>query len=107
MKHSIVATAVAALALVGCGQQQKSQPPANAPAAENGQTYKGQGKVTAVAGDQVTIAHGPIAGIGWPAMTMTFTAPGTMARTVRSGDAVSFAFRQQGSAYVLTSLQKH
>ena len=107
MKYSIVATAGAALALAGCGQQQKSQTPANAPAAETAQTYRGQAKVTAVAGDQVTIAHGPIAGIGWPAMTMTFTAPAGMSNGVRSGDQVSFAFRQQGSAYVLTSLQKH
>ena len=105
MNYSLLAAAMA-LALAGCGQQQKSQPQANAPAAETAQTYSGAGKVTAVAGDQVSIAHGPIQGIGWPAMTMAFTAPAGMADGVKVGDQVSFSFRQQGGAYRLTSLQK-
>ena len=100
MNYSLLAAAVA-LALAGCGQQ----PQANAPAAETARTYSGAGKVTAVAGDQVSIAHGPIQGIGWPAMTMAFTAPTGMAN-VKVGDQVSFSFRQQAGGYQLTSLQK-
>ena len=105
MNYPILAAALA-LAVAGCGQQQKSQPQANAPAAETARPYSGAGKVTAVAGDQVSIAHGPIQGIGWPAMTMAFTAPAGMADGVKVGDQVSFSFRQQGGAYRLTSLQK-
>jgi Cu(I)/Ag(I) efflux system periplasmic protein CusF len=101
MKHSILAASVA-LALAGCGQQ----PQANAPAADTARTYSGAGKVTAVAGDQVSIAHGPIQGIGWPAMMMSFTAPAGMANGVKVGDQVSFSFRQQAGGYPLTSLQK-
>ena len=105
MNYPILAAALA-LAVAGCGQQQKSQPQANAPAAETARTYSGAGKVTAVAGDQVSIAHGPIQGIGWPAMTMAFSAPAGMANGVKVGDQVSFSFRQQGGVYPLTSLQK-
>ena len=107
MKYPTIATAVAALALAGCGQKQHSQKQVSAPADEAAQTYSGAGKVTAIATDQVSIAHGPIEGIGWPAMTMTFTAPGTMSALVKPGDQVSFAFRKDGSAYVLTGLNKH
>ena len=106
MKHSIFAVAVVALALAGCGQQQKLQTQENSSAAETSQTYSGAGKVTAITGDQVSIAHGPIEGIGWPAMTMTFTAPTGMSSGVKIGDEVAFSFRQEGSAYKLTSLQK-
>jgi Cu(I)/Ag(I) efflux system periplasmic protein CusF len=94
-----------ALALSACGQgNEAAQGNAAATAVE---TYSGTGKVTAVAGDEVTIAHGPIAGIGWPAMSMTFrAATPAMAGAVKPGDAVSFQFRKDGSAYALTSLTK-
>lgn len=104
MKQSILIAA--AIALTGCGQAQRSGADNNGQAAEAAQTYSGTGKVTAVAGNQVTIDHGPIEGIGWPAMTMTFTAPDGIASTIKPGDDVSFSFRQDGSAYRLTSLQK-
>ena len=64
--------------------------------------YSGTGTVKSIAGDQVAIAHGPIKGIGWPAMTMTFTAPGDTAAGVKVGDRVDFSFRKNGGAYVLT-----
>jgi Cu/Ag efflux protein CusF len=101
-----MAVAVTALALVACGPQQKSETQANAPAAEPAQTYSGTGTITAVAGDQVSIKHGPIADIGWPAMTMTFTAPADVAPGAKVGDEVDFSFRKNGSAYQLTSLRK-
>lgn len=107
MKKTIT-TAAVALALSACGEPQPATEAnaANAAAEDAALTYSGTGKVTAMAGDQVTIAHGPIEGIGWPAMTMAFTAPDGIASAVNAGDEVSFSFRQDGSAYVLTSLQK-
>jgi Cu(I)/Ag(I) efflux system protein CusF len=102
-----MAAAMTALALAGCGQQQKSETQANAPATEADQTYSGSGAITAIAGDQVSIKHGPIAGIGWPAMTMTFTAPADVAHGASVGDRVDFSFRKNGTAYQLTSLRKH
>ena len=106
MNYSISLVAAAVLALAGCGQAQQSGGDNNASAVEAAQTYSGTGKITAVAGDQVTIAHGPIEGIGWPAMTMAFKAPDGMAADVAAGDEVSFSFRQDGGAHVLTSLKK-
>jgi len=110
MKLLTFATAACALALTACGQQKTADSEANAPAAtelaQSAETYSGTGKVTAITGEQVTIDHGPIEGIGWPAMTMTFKAPAGMAASVEVGSEVSFAFRQDGSAYVLTRLEK-
>ena len=76
-----------------------------APAAES--SYSAEGEVTAIEGDQVTIAHGPVEGLGWPAMTMTFQAgsPG-MANGVAVGDRVSFAFKEASGGYSLTSITK-
>ena len=67
------------------------------------QLYSGTGTVQSINGDQVAIAHGPISGIGWPAMTMTFTAPPDIAPNAKVGAKVDFSFRKEGSAYVLTS----
>lgn len=99
------------LVLAACGENQQTtlenRQDRNV-ASQAGASYSAAGKVTAIAGDQVTIAHGPVEGIGWPAMTMTFRAASPqMTQGVNAGDQVSFAFRQDGSAYVLTSLQKH
>jgi Cu/Ag efflux protein CusF len=110
MKYPIIAAAAAALALSGCGQAQKTETEATG-VDDNGavhadQSYSGAGKISAIAGDQLSIAHGPIAGIGWPAMTMTFTAPSGIAAGMRVGDQVDFSFRKNGSAYLLTSLRK-
>jgi Cu/Ag efflux protein CusF len=109
LKLRTLLTGLGTLAIAACGQPQGATPEANldagAQAAEGGQTYSGTGKVTAVAGDQVTISHGPIEGLGWPAMTMGFTAPEGIAGGVQAGSNVSFSFRQQGGAYALTSLE--
>jgi Cu(I)/Ag(I) efflux system protein CusF len=70
-------------------------------------TYSATGNVTVIAGDRVTISHGPVAGLGWPAMTMTFTAPEpAMLRGIGVGDRVTFQFRQNGTDYPLTALAK-
>jgi Cu(I)/Ag(I) efflux system protein CusF len=110
MKLLTFATATVALALTACAQQKASDSEANAPAAtelaQSAETYSSTGKVTAIAGDQVTIDHGPIEGIGWPAMTMSFSAPPKMAAGVEVGSEVSFAFRQDGGTYVLTRFEK-
>lgn len=98
------------LLLVACGESRnaaiENRQDTNV-ASNDGASYSAAGKVAAIAGERVTIAHGPVESIGWPAMTMTFRAASPqMTQGVNAGDRVSFAFRQDGSAYVLTSLQK-
>jgi Cu(I)/Ag(I) efflux system membrane fusion protein len=116
--HFLIAAAVS-LGLASCGES--SAPPEQRRPAEqtqvgtaqpagqqaNGEVHRAQGDVTEVSGDQVTISHGPVGSAGWSAMTMTFNAPSPdMLRGVNQGDPVSFAFRQQGNAYVLSSISK-
>ena len=56
---------------------------------------------------RVTIDHGPIAGLGWPAMTMTFAlADREMLRGLRRGDQVSFRLRRQGDSYVIDHISR-
>ena len=100
-----------ALLLVGCGKEQTAVPEnrdaaGGSPASNaEAEVYSGTGTVQSVVGDKVTIAHGPIEGIGWPAMTMSFTAPPEMPKGLQAGSPVDFSFRQDGSAFVLTSIR--
>ncbi len=41
----------------------------------------------------VTIHHGPIAALGWPAMTMTFKATPAALRAAKAGQTVRFTLR--------------
>lgn len=100
------------LLLVACGEKQnagienREGSDANLTASQSSEVYSGTGAVTAITGDQVTIAHGPIEGIGWPAMTMTFAAePGDLAG-LKTGDQVTFAFRQQDGKSIISSISK-
>src|SRR5256712_8161618 len=73
-----------------------------------GKTHKGAGTVKKVdsAGGKVTIAHGPIATMKWPAMSMTFTVKDKALLGKFSQDKkVEFEFVEQGSAYVITSVK--
>ncbi len=50
------------------------------------------GRVEQVTKDGVTLSHGPVPAIGWPAMTMTFRADPMLLKGLKVGDQVSFAF---------------
>ena len=68
--------------------------------------HKGAGTVTKIdsAGGKVTIAHGPIPGMKWPAMTMTFAVKDkALLGKLSPEKKVEFEFVQQGSDYVITS----
>ena len=99
-----------ALLLAACGEKQNATPEvANVAGGQTSdataEVYSGTGTIESVAGNKVTIAHGPIEGIGWPAMTMTFTAPPSLAEGIKVGSQVDFSFRQDGGSYVLTLLR--
>ena len=109
MKRVSIASALALLlAVAACGGGQNNQStPANAAANASQATYSAAGNVTAIAGDRVTISHGPVEGLGWPAMTMTFRAGDpAMLNGISVGDRVSFQFRQSGTDYPLTAISK-
>lgn len=71
-------------------------------------THKASGTVTKLDRQKstVTISHGPVQSMQWPAMTMTFKAKDkAMLDKVKPGEKVDFEFIQQGKDYVLTSVR--
>ena len=70
--------------------------------------HVGQGKVESVSSDIITISHGPIAILKWPAMTMGFGKPApTSFPDVHVGDTVRFEFQEGGpSDYQLAKVQR-
>ena len=70
------------------------------------QTHKASGTVTKVdqPNSKVTIAHGPVPSLKWPAMTMNFIVKDkALLGKLSSGKKVQFEFVQQGRDYVITS----
>lgn len=54
---------------------------------------------------QVNITHGPIAGLGWPGMTMSFPVKDRgVLRQLRPGERVAFRLSQQHGRYVITEI---
>jgi Cu(I)/Ag(I) efflux system membrane fusion protein len=75
------------------GAMATTQPAATAPA-----SYSAQGKVESVEADTITISHGAIPELKWPAMTMGFGKPDAKAfADVKPGDTVHFQFRKGGA----------
>jgi Cu(I)/Ag(I) efflux system periplasmic protein CusF len=73
-----------------------------------GKTHKATGKVTKVdpGKGSVTISHGPVASMNWPAMTMTFKAKDkAMLDKVKNGDQVEFSFVGSGKDQVITEIK--
>ena len=69
--------------------------------------HSAEGTVESVTPDVITISHGPVATMKWPAMTMGFATPqGKTFPAVKPGDRVRFEFRESGrSGFELQSLQ--
>lgn len=79
-------------------------PSASAAAAS---TFVAQGKVESVDADSLTISHGPVGELAWPAMTMAFDKPQANAfPDVKAGDVVHFGFRKKGDDYELVSVHR-
>lgn len=76
-----------------------------APAAKTGQ---GTGVITAIdaKASTLTIRHGPIPSVNWPAMTMTFKAsPATLLHGLSVGQTIGFDVRTQGMAADVTAVR--
>jgi len=70
--------------------------------------FVGEGKVESVEPDGITIAHGPVAALKWPPMTMGFGKPNAKAfADVKPGDTVHFEFKKGGPMdYELVSVHR-
>lgn len=119
MRMSTMSAPVLALALVlvGCGDRAET-PAAEgaaadssvadkgaAPALEHG---KGAGTVTAIdaAKGSVTLDHGAIPELKWPAMEMSFAAKPDQLTGIRVGDKVDFEIDWDGKTGSVTSIRK-
>ena len=113
MRKSTMAAPVLAVALLlpGCGKQ--AAPPVDSVGAETGAASSlkhgnGAGAVTAIdaGSDSVTLDHGPIADLNWPAMTMSFAAKSGQLAGLRVGDKVEFEIDWDGKTALVTSIRK-
>lgn len=124
MTGTLTMIASAARLLAACGRQTdpaavEPSPTASAaavatadvgPATSAGQAGKSgsvEGVVTAVdaAAGTVTIQHGTIAAVGWPAMTMRFKADPAVVRKAAVGTRVRFDLTVQGNAAEVTAIR--
>lgn len=78
------------------------------PAAEQSPAVSATGVVKGIDTEnhKVTIEHGPIPALNWPAMTMRFTfTPQTQLNNIKPGDNVAFTFIQQGNLSLLQDIK--
>jgi len=62
-------------------------------AANTAERHTGTAKIEAIGRDTMTLSHGPIASLKWPAMTMDFKLPkGGAPRGLEAGDRIDFEF---------------
>lgn len=59
-----------------------------------------------ISAKKVTITHGPIASVNWPAMTMTFDAPNVDLGSVKVGDHVVFELAVNGMHGQVTKIER-
>ena len=123
MKKAMILTALIALpiGLSGCNKKPEAPkveaPKAVAPADAmsnmempvGSKMGKGSGTVTAVdaVAGKITLDHGAIPAVGWPAMKMGFSAKPDLLNGVAVGDKVDFDLTVSGSAGEVTAIRKH
>lgn len=95
MKAAIMGIIALSLASPASAQSMKPMPGRANPVVKTG---RGVGVITALDASKgkVTIKHGPIPSVGWPAMTMSFRATPALLRTARVGQTVAFDVRTRG-----------
>lgn len=54
---------------------------------------------------KITLAHGPVDALGWPAMTMGFKATPEQIASVQPGQSVRFEFTAEGMAATITRIE--
>ena len=72
------------------------------------QSASAEGTVTAIDAEAgtITIEHGPVPAIDWPAMTMAFDADEQLRKKVTVGEGIAFEFRTGVEGSVITSIAK-
>lgn len=70
-------------------------------------THRGEGKVEHIDKQELTLSHGPIPSLKWPAMTMSFkVAPAVVPKGLAVGQSVRFDFREtKAGDYEITRIE--
>lgn len=120
MRKSTMSVPVLALALLlaSCGNRTETAATDGVPSDRDSATGtqapgalkqgKGVGTVTAIdtVKGSVTLDHGAIADLGWPAMQMSFAATANQLAGLQVGDKVAFDIAWDGKAGSVTSISK-
>ena len=116
MTKAVIAAVLPALLIVaGCSKpaEQTAKPTAtgamtNMAMPTEAKSGKGVGKVTAIdaATGKITLDHGPVAELQWPAMTMGFGTKPEMLKGIAVGDRVAFEFQWNGSTAEISRIVK-
>lgn len=112
MSHLIVPIALLAAACSPPASQEAKTDDMNmaepaAPAAAGPITSTGTVTQVDAAAGTITINHGAIEAVSWPAMTMQFTAENpAILQGIAVGDSVSFELKSATETSVVTSVQK-
>lgn len=119
-KSLVIAASLAAVAtLTACNKQAEAPSPAPSASAMSGDMANmpmagsmkhgvAAGTVTAIdpAKGTVTLDHGAMSGLDWPAMTMGFTAKPETLTGIKTGDKVNFEIDWDGKAGTVTRIEK-
>ncbi|MGP5739586.1 copper-binding protein [Pseudomonas aeruginosa] len=80
----------------------------NAESSKTAPSASAEGTIKAIDNERhtVTLAHGPVAALQWPPMTMAFkTEPGQL-DNLQVGDKVAFEFLYEGGASKIVNIRK-
>jgi Cu(I)/Ag(I) efflux system protein CusF len=113
MRAVVVVAALASLGLASLGLASLAQAQSNmqgmsgmsAPATKHGQ---GTGVIKALdpKAGSITLQHGPIPAVSWPAMTMTFKAKPALLKGLKVGQTIGFDADVDGMAATVTAVRK-
>jgi Cu(I)/Ag(I) efflux system membrane fusion protein len=69
--------------------------------------HEGEGTITQLSDESVTLSHGPIPSMQWGSMTMPFKLGNPQSASgLKAGDRVRFRFHQHGGDFVIESIVK-
>jgi Cu(I)/Ag(I) efflux system protein CusF len=92
--------------LAGCSAPSESSVTADISPGATTAAASGVVEAVDVAGRAITIAHGPVDALKWPAMTMTFQALDADLGSIKPGDHVAFEFRSTGMNGTITTITR-
>ncbi len=93
--------------LSGVEARPLAQADGRAESASTPQTYRTSGRVQSIEGRSITLAHGPVPALEWPAMTMKFAVPDAVPLAgISAGRQVDFAFDMVGGKPTIRSLTR-